>query len=85
MFISGLLTGWFSFIFTYALFSGSKEEELESVQYEEESDVIVNDGSGRLHTLYCESCRKKKRHREIVPRKFECTRCRRITDLRIPS
>jgi hypothetical protein len=63
------------------------EEDLETVEAED-SKLVVNDFSeskGRLHTLYCENCRKKKRHREIRPRVFECTRCKRNTDLRIPS
>lgn len=71
----------------YALFSSNQEDELEVeiIEPEEPRSLIVNELAGRLHTLYCETCRKKKRHREVKPRVFECTRCHRTTDLRIPS
>jgi hypothetical protein len=80
--------GGMTVIMAYALFSSSKEDELEVEilePSEDEISLLVNDSSGRLHTLYCENCRKKKKHREIRQRVFECTRCKRNTDLRIPS
>ncbi|MCM3763421.1 hypothetical protein [Neobacillus niacini] len=85
---SSFVMGGMTVIMAYALFSGEQEDELEVEILDPEPDdhqLIVNDFSGRLHTLYCENCRKKKKHREIRPRIFECTRCKRNTDLRIPS
>jgi hypothetical protein len=84
------ITGGMTVIMAYALFSSNQEDgevEVEIIDADEGDtmELIVSDSSGRLHAIYCESCRKKKKHREIRPRIFECTRCKRNTDLRIPS
>jgi acetyl-CoA carboxylase beta subunit len=65
----------------YALYSVGmdSEEEFEEVP---ESSVIVNDFSGRHVTLSCQSCRKLKRHKEVEPNLFQCTKCKRHVDLR---
>jgi hypothetical protein len=82
------VTGGITVLMTYAFYSIGREDdnlEVEIIELENETGIVVNDSSGRLHNIYCENCRKKKKHRETRPRVFECTRCKRTTDLRIPS
>ncbi|MEH7503318.1 hypothetical protein V7152_15115 [Neobacillus drentensis] len=59
-----------------------KEEEMEvEIIDTDESSLVVDDlnySLGRLFRDYCEGCRKQKQHREIRPRTFECTKCKRI-------
>jgi acetyl-CoA carboxylase beta subunit len=75
------IAGGMTVILAYALYSVGmdSEEEFEEVP---ESSVIVNDFSGRHVTLSCQSCRKLKRHKEVEPNLFQCTKCKRHVDLR---
>lgn len=83
----GIATGMIGTMFLFALISDREEEddlELDSC-HTDNSDLIVNDSKGRSTTLYCESCRKQKRHAEIERDLWQCTRCKRHTDLRAAS
>jgi acetyl-CoA carboxylase beta subunit len=73
------ITGGMAVLMAYALFSVGAEddEEFEGA----ESDLVINEGSGRHVTLSCQTCRKLKRHREIRPNIFQCTKCKRHVDI----
>ncbi|MEH7012439.1 hypothetical protein V7087_16765 [Neobacillus niacini] len=77
------IVGVVSTLFAYALFSSGQDEEEIEMDPELYDNVVVNDFTqrGRLFRDYCESCRKQKQHREIGPRVFECTKCKRIRNL----
>ncbi|WHY01350.1 hypothetical protein [Neobacillus sp. DY30] len=75
------ITGGMTVILAYAFYAvgmGDGEEEL----CEEENNVVVNDFSGRYVTLSCQTCRKLKRHKEVEPNLFQCTKCKRHVDIR---
>jgi acetyl-CoA carboxylase beta subunit len=73
------ITGGMTVILAYAFFSvGVEEDEEFDVA---ESDLVINEGSGRHVTLSCQTCRKLKRHREIRPNIFQCTKCKRHVDI----
>jgi acetyl-CoA carboxylase beta subunit len=74
------ITGGLSVLMAYALFSaGGADEDEELVA--EESDLVINEGSSRHVTLSCQTCRKLKRHREVRPNLFQCTKCKRHVDV----
>ncbi|AST92988.1 hypothetical protein BC6307_17835 [Sutcliffiella cohnii] len=75
------ITGVVVTLFGYSLFTADKNEDEEDELLDE--DVLVHDFQSRYVTLSCQSCRKLKRHREIEPNLFECTKCRRQTDVRV--
>lgn len=77
---------WISFtigsltaMFCHAIFS-SKESDLD--EHEEEHESNTGSTDGRSVTMSCQTCRKLKRHIEIEPYLFECTKCKRLVDLR---
>jgi hypothetical protein len=79
------ITGGMTVILTYALFTSGQDEELEEEiisSGSENTDFVVNGPSGRQVILSCQSCRKLKRHKEIEPNVYQCTRCKRHVDLR---
>jgi hypothetical protein len=81
------IMGGMSVMLAYALFSSGQGEE-ESGLYPEGTsveNVSVNDFSGRHVILSCQTCRKQKRHKEIEPNLYQCTKCRRHIDLRRAS
>lgn len=76
-----------STLFIYAMFSNDgDEEELETENGmgdgDDHTELEIHEVKGRLTTLYCESCRKQKKHREIKMNLWQCTRCKRHIDLR---
>jgi acetyl-CoA carboxylase beta subunit len=77
------ICGGMTVLIAYALFSSDREEEVETVPAAGETDLIVNDFSGRYVTLSCQTCRKLKRHKEIQPNLFQCTKCKRHVDIRV--
>jgi hypothetical protein len=78
------VTGGMTILIACVFYSiGTEEEELEMEIMEPDTGLVVTEGSRKLYTMYCENCRKQKRHREIAERVFECSRCKRPTDLRI--
>lgn len=78
------ITGGVTVLFVYALFTSNEEEEMELAEAEDETELnmVVNGPSGRLVTLSCQTCRKLKRHKEIQPNLFQCTKCKRHVDIR---
>jgi hypothetical protein len=74
------ITGGLSVILAYAIFSAGAEDPEEEFDGAE-SDLVINEGSGRHVTLSCQTCRKLKRHREIRPDVFQCTKCKRHIDI----
>ena len=78
------IMGGMSVIFASALFSSSQSNEESELDQEEDSvnNVIVNDFSSRHVILSCQTCRKQKRHKEIEPNLYQCTKCKRHVDLR---
>lgn len=75
------LTGAISVGVAYALFKGSDDVIIKSDNDNEDFEVN-EEGPGRLVTMSCQGCRKLKKHREIEPNLFQCTKCRRYVDLR---
>lgn len=74
-----VLTGVLATSFAFCLFRNQQDVQ------EDEEDVNLTGGlesEGRLVELSCQTCRKLKRHREVEPNLFECTKCRRHIDLR---
>lgn len=78
------VTGGMSVLLAYAIFTSGNEEEETEMEIEEnvETDLVVNDFSGRHVTLSCQTCRKLKKHKEVQPGLFQCTKCKRHVDLR---
>lgn len=77
------ITGFMSACIAYALFMDGVDEEPEEVV--EENGLTVHTHLGRLMEIYCQTCRKLKRHRELEEYLFECTKCKRRIDLRRAS
>jgi hypothetical protein len=73
------ITGGLSVILAYAFFSAGDDEEVEIL--EPGNGLVVNGVSKRFFQISCQTCRKLKNHREIEPNVYECTRCKRVTDL----
>lgn len=76
-FLSGILTA----ALIYVMFSDKGKGELEVIA-DIENDIEYEDTTGRNVTMMCVTCRKQKRHKEIEPDLYECTRCKRQVDLR---
>lgn len=74
------ITGGMTVIMAYAFFSAGAEDPEEEIDGAE-SDLVINEGSGRHVTLSCQTCRKLKRHREIKPNVFQCSKCKRHVDI----
>jgi hypothetical protein len=75
------ITGGMTVILAYALYSVGMESEEEEFEEVPESDLVVNDFSGRYVTLSCQTCRKLKRHREVRLNVFQCMKCKRHVDI----
>lgn len=74
-FISGAMTA----AFAYAMFKGNDNEfEIDDEEMDEDPDHFT----GRHVTLSCQSCRKLKKHKEIEHNLYQCTKCKRLVDLR---
>jgi acetyl-CoA carboxylase beta subunit len=77
------ITGGITILFTYLLFTTDKEnEEVLEGDEEQESEIVVNDFSGKHVTLSCQTCRKLKKHKEVKPNLYQCVKCKRNVDLR---
>jgi acetyl-CoA carboxylase beta subunit len=79
------ISGGMTVLLAYAMFTGDNEEEVietESETNEVGTDLVVNDSSGRYVTLSCQTCRKLKKHKEVKPNLYQCTKCKRHVDLR---
>lgn len=75
------ITGALSVGFAYALFKGDDDEIV--INDNDNEDFEDNEeGSGRLVTMSCQGCRKLKKHQEVKPNIYKCTKCKRIVDLR---
>lgn len=74
-FISGVL----STALAYAVFTSKREPAAEGFEddYDDEEDT-----TGRSVIMMCTTCRKQKRHKEIEPDLYQCTKCKRHVDLR---
>lgn len=79
-----LIIGGLTVLVVHAMLSESLQQDEPKTESEERS-FPINDGSGRYVTLSCQTCRKLKRHRELETNLFECVKCKRLTDIRIPS
>ncbi|MGG1677719.1 hypothetical protein ACIFOT_18435 [Neobacillus sp. NRS-1170] len=75
------ISGGMTVLLAYAFFSTSTDEEEEELIIEG-SNLVVNEFSGRYVTLSCQTCRKLKRHKEVEPNLFQCTKCKRHVDIR---
>jgi ribosomal protein L37AE/L43A len=73
-----LIIAGVSVLMAYAFFT-MDEEEHSTVEKRNES---VKEPSGRTTIISCTTCRKQKRHREIEPNLWQCTKCKREIDLR---
>jgi acetyl-CoA carboxylase beta subunit len=79
------IEGGISVLLAYAMFTSSNDEEeieMEQDEGDEKSEIVVNDFSSRHVTLSCQTCRKLKKHKEVQPGLFQCTKCKRHVDLR---
>lgn len=65
--------------FVIALFTNEEKEEPDEEKKEEQE---VNNYTGKIVTLSCQTCRKLKRHKELQLYLFECIKCKRKVDLR---
>jgi acetyl-CoA carboxylase beta subunit len=78
-FIAGVIS-------TTMLFALLKDNEGEWEEVEEgpreQSEVEINDFTGRNVTLSCQTCRKLKRHKEVESNLYQCVKCKRHVDLR---
>jgi cytochrome c2 len=75
-------TGLLSAVFVYAVFS--QREAIEEIGEElDQEDLVINDEStGRHVTMSCQTCRKLKKHKEVIPNLYQCCKCKRHVDLR---
>jgi acetyl-CoA carboxylase beta subunit len=78
------ITGGMTVILAYAFYAVGMEDEEEELAVED-NNLMVNDFSGRYVTLSCQTCRKLKRHQEVEPNLFQCTKCKRHVDIRESS
>lgn len=78
--IVSFMTGVLSTTFAFALFSYASDTDPEDDLEPEEEESTGH--TGRTVIISCQTCRKLKRHREIEPNLFQCTKCNRNVDLR---
>lgn len=79
---SSFIMGGLSVLMTYAMFKGADTiEEAEDIEREDD-DLEIHGFEGRSVTLSCQTCRKLKKHNEVKPGLFQCTKCKRHVDLR---
>jgi hypothetical protein len=80
--LTSIIIGGMSVILIQAFYFIGIEDEMEvEIIDADETSLVIKDSHntpGRLFRDYCEGCRKQKQHREIRPRVFECTKCKRI-------
>lgn len=82
--LTSLVIGGMAVIIAQVFYSIGREDILEVEIIEPESgELVVTEGSRKTFDLLCANCRKFKRHREVEPRVFECTKCNRRTNLRV--
>jgi acetyl-CoA carboxylase beta subunit len=78
--------GGMTVLITYALFTSNQDDlEMEIPETEHESKLVVNGVSGRHVMMSCQTCRKLKKHKEVDKDLYQCTKCKRHTDLRRAS
>jgi hypothetical protein len=77
------VSGGITVLLAYAMLTSDEEETEIETAAESETDLVVNDFSGRYVTLSCQTCRKLKKHKEVQPGLFQCTKCKRHVDLRV--
>ncbi|MDQ0412753.1 hypothetical protein [Mesobacillus stamsii] len=78
-------TGLLSAVFAYALFSQDNDIDSDDPIEDEDDneELVINDGSpGRHVTMSCQTCRKLKKHKEVKPNLYQCSKCKRHVDLR---
>lgn len=75
-------TGIMAATLAFALFTSNYEDDETELEEEIEGDIIINGHTGRHVTLSCQTCRKLKKHKEVKPNLFQCTKCKRHVDLR---
>jgi acetyl-CoA carboxylase beta subunit len=75
------IAGGFAVLFAFALFNNEEEIEMEQERVVGDG-LVVTSSTGRYVTLSCQSCRKLKRHQEIERNLYECSKCKRLVDLR---
>ncbi|MEC1714783.1 hypothetical protein [Schinkia azotoformans] len=86
------IIGALSAAMAYAFFKDNAEldADLEVDDEEMENDYEFehngeSESSGRLVPMFCQTCRKLKKHREIERDLYQCTKCKRHVDLRKKS
>ncbi|KEF40098.1 hypothetical protein M670_00113 [Schinkia azotoformans MEV2011] len=82
-FLSGVMTA----VLAYAMFKERDEPEEDDILENDEGYLnnYEDDDFGRTVTMSCQGCRKLKRHREIEHNLYQCTKCKRLVDLRRKS
>jgi hypothetical protein len=81
-FIVGGMTVLLGYVFlSVGLEGGAEEGEI----IEPESSLMVNGISNRHVMMSCQTCRKLKKHKEVEKDLYQCTKCKRHTDLRRAS
>ena len=81
------ICGGITVLITYSLFTGERDEEDEMIPIAGAigNNLVVSSSTGRYVTLSCQTRRKLKRHKEIEPNLYQCTKCKRHVDLRSPN
>jgi acetyl-CoA carboxylase beta subunit len=79
---ASFIGGAISALYIYFLFTSDREDDLAENDADEESELTINDFSGRHVTLSCQTCRKLKKHKEVKPNLYQCVKCKRHVDLR---
>ncbi|MEC1726908.1 hypothetical protein P9E34_19545 [Schinkia azotoformans] len=75
------ISGAISVGVAYAMFKGNDDEII--INDDDNEDFEDNEeGSGRLVTMSCQGCRKLKKHKEVKHNLYQCTKCKRLVDLR---
>jgi hypothetical protein len=74
--------GGMTVMLAYAFYSIGTELGEEEMVEGSQADLVVNDFNGRYVILSCQTCRKLKRHKEVEPNLFQCTKCKRHIDIR---
>jgi uncharacterized paraquat-inducible protein A len=79
---TGFITGVISAAFAFALFSSNHDDKDDLEAEVVEEGIKINGTAGRHVTMSCQTCRKLKKHKEVEPDLYQCTRCKRHVDLR---